>query len=251
MKNLFNHTQKIIAGIFIALWLLLNSASAKADEKIILSSTERQTTLMELYVSQGCSSCPPAQDWLNGFVDDPQLWKDIIPVVFHVDYWDGLGWKDPFASREFTHRQRHYKAADRIASIYTPGFVVNGKEWRGWFEQQAFQPQGMKAGQLIAQVQSGRLEVFYETTPETLFLNVALLGFDLKTQVTRGENRNRELKEHFVVLAHETHVSGNGHWSVAIPGIPIKGEGRHALALWISREGDLTPLQATGGWISE
>ena len=65
---------------------------------LILDSGERQVTLLELYTSQGCSSCPPAERWLHGYLGDDGLWTAMVPAVFHVDYWDGLGWRDTLAS---------------------------------------------------------------------------------------------------------------------------------------------------------
>ena len=73
--------------------------SLQAKEKSIhLSSQNKQFILIELFTSQGCSSCPPAEKWLNQFIKDKELWEKYIPVAFHVDYWDYLGWKDPYSN---------------------------------------------------------------------------------------------------------------------------------------------------------
>src|SRR5437762_13623520 len=96
-------------------------------------SGKTQASLIELFTSEGCSSCPPAEKWLSALKLNPDLWKRTVPVAFHVDYWDRLGWRDRFAKPEFTSRQQRYAAAWGGDSVYTPGFVVNGKEWRGWF----------------------------------------------------------------------------------------------------------------------
>src|SRR5882757_7056938 len=71
-------------------------------------STQERTALLELYTSEGCSSCPPAETWLSGLQDSPRLWKDFAPVAFHVDYWDYLGWKDAWSDAAFAERQRAY-----------------------------------------------------------------------------------------------------------------------------------------------
>src|SRR5437773_2365288 len=105
-------------------------------EPLKLQSAESQTPLLELFTSEGCSSCPPAEAWFSKLKDSPKLWKDFIPVAFHVDYWDHLGWKDPFSSKTFSERQGKYAAAWQNESIYTPGFVWNGTEWRGWFNRE-------------------------------------------------------------------------------------------------------------------
>jgi hypothetical protein len=68
--------------------------------------------LLELYTSEGCSSCPPAESWLSGLAGNDALWKDVVPVAFHVDYWDYLGWRDVFASSAFSERQRDYASVE-------------------------------------------------------------------------------------------------------------------------------------------
>ena len=65
-------------------------------------------SLLELYTSEGCSSCPPAEAWLSNLTTDARLWTDVVPVAFHVDYWDYLGWDDVFACADFSERQRDY-----------------------------------------------------------------------------------------------------------------------------------------------
>ena len=64
---------------------------------VTFASTARQTSLLELYTSEGCSSCPPAEAWLSGLKDNPGLWRDFVPVAFHVDYWNYLGWRDKWS----------------------------------------------------------------------------------------------------------------------------------------------------------
>src|SRR5689334_8314649 len=74
------------------------------------TSGETQVALLELFTSEGCSSCPPAERWLGALRDAPGLWRDFVPIAFHVNYWDRLGWPDRFASREATQRQHAYAA---------------------------------------------------------------------------------------------------------------------------------------------
>src|SRR5580765_4331045 len=99
---------------------------------VLFESVDRKATLLELFTSEGCSSCPPAESWLSRLKESPGLWKEFVPVAFHVDYWDYLGWRDPWSSKTFTDRQHAYANAWRSDSVYTPGFVFNGKEWRAW-----------------------------------------------------------------------------------------------------------------------
>src|ERR1700676_1589940 len=97
--------------------------------EISFESKPARTHLLELFTSEGCSSCPPAEAWLGKLKSDDRLWKDFVPIAFHVDYWDGLGWKDRFAQPEWTRRQNSYAVRWGGSSVYTPGFVLDGREW--------------------------------------------------------------------------------------------------------------------------
>src|SRR5690349_9744798 len=99
----------------------VNSASRSHHSKKSFQSF----AILELFTSEGCSSCPPADLLL------PQLASTdagIIPLSFHVDYWDQYGWKDPFSNASFTDRQRDYAKHFRLESIYTPQLVINGEK---------------------------------------------------------------------------------------------------------------------------
>src|SRR3954451_22950703 len=82
--------------------------------------------VVELFTSQGCSSCPPADALIHDIANDPAMRGRVIPLAFHVDYWDSLGWRDPFSSSEWTQRQARYARTMRLSSAYTPQAVVNG-----------------------------------------------------------------------------------------------------------------------------
>lgn len=111
--------------------ILLAMTSLAAAGEITIESPATRVHLVELFTSEGCSSCPPADDWLRGLKTERGLWREFVPVAFHVDYWDNLGWPDRLASPRFTERQRAYAAAWRANTVYTPGFVLDGREWRG------------------------------------------------------------------------------------------------------------------------
>jgi hypothetical protein len=83
--------------------------------------------LVELYTSEGCSSCPPADRWLSGLKGQP----GVIAVAFHVDYWNGLGWPDRFSSPAFTEKQKQGVGVNGSRYAYTPQIVINGRDWRG------------------------------------------------------------------------------------------------------------------------
>ena len=115
-------------GIVFLLGAVVISSAAESR----FESGPQQTALIELYTSEGCSSCPPAEAWMSRLKNDPGLWKKFVPIAFHVDYWDRLGWRDRFSSQRWTERQLGYAALWRSDSVYTPAVVRNGSELRNW-----------------------------------------------------------------------------------------------------------------------
>lgn len=237
--------------ISIGILFITTLSSAWADAPIEFSSGDQQVQLVELYTSQGCSSCPPAEKWLNKFKSDGRLWKQVVPMAFHVDYWDYLGWRDSYASNAYSARQRQYRKQGNVRSVYTPGFVLNGNEWKGWFSSDPLLFDVMKRGVLSASLQNGQLTANYADSPSPgeLILNVAVLGFDIESAIASGENAGRKLRHEFVVLAHDKHLSNSGSWQASLPSVKSDAARRYGLALWVSLANKLQPLQATGGWL--
>lgn len=234
------------------LWAGCVSSDAQAFEA---RSSSGRTSLLELFSSEGCSSCPPADEWMRSFRGDPGLWKDIVPVTFHVDYWDSLGWKDRFARPEFTARQRRYSAEWKSGSIYTPGFVLNGREWRDWGSRPP-KISGESVGILsIRSLADDKYEVVFnpeKTGREAMKAHVAVLGFDLRSEVTRGENAGRTLIHDFVVLGYAEEAlrqdkDGTSHAIVKV-GSPSADPAK-AIAAWVTGEKSSEPLQATGDFL--
>jgi hypothetical protein len=237
--------------------LLITVAAVPASPMpaTVFESGAAQATLLELFTSEGCSSCPPAEKWLSALKSNPDLWKKIVPVAFHVDYWDRLGWRDRFAKPEFTSRQQRYASTWGGDSVYTPGFVVNGKEWRSWFGGNALPATSTKVGILrVSLGDGGKLTATFvpeATQPRTLTLNVALLGNDLESDVKRGENSGRKLRHDFVVLDFiKTDMANESkRWTGSVTFPTRSGDDKpSAFAAWITEDG--TPIQATGGWLN-
>jgi hypothetical protein len=220
-------------------------------------SSETQTSLLELFTSEGCSSCPPAEAWLSRLKESPGLWKDFIPIAFHVDYWDYLGWRDPWSSKAFTDRQYAYARDWRSDSVYTPGFVLNGKEWRVWSRSQPVPISTAKPGVLRAT--STDLKnwdvTFTPTLPsdENYEVHAALLTSGLTSDVKAGENKGRRLEHDFVVTRLKRYLlRSNGNQAQGRIELEIaKGEPVQsgALVVWVTHPGKPEPLQATGGWL--
>lgn len=240
--------------IAVALTLLC-SASLRASEGIF-ESPEEKVSLIELYSSEGCSSCPPAETWLGQLKEQAGLWKQFVPVAFHVDYWNNLGWPDRFASAKYTQRQRDYAALWNSPTVYTPAFVVDGNEWRR--NERLPANSQTKVGRLQARVSaSGEVDVSFTPTQKQampLVVEVAALGRDILTSVPRGENAGRKLRHDFVVLGlvQSTMVTGNQgelHARLNLPTVtaePISG-----IAIWVKSPTSLVPIQATGGWLEK
>jgi hypothetical protein len=240
---------------FAALFLLLASFSTQA-EVLRLQSTEQQTMLLELFTSEGCSSCPPADRWLSGLKEDPRLWQQLIPVAFHVDYWDYIGWPDRFARAEYGQRQSAHARNWGNGRVYTPGLVQNGDEWSGWFRNRELVLDGPNTvGTLQLSIDANDCQVQFAPTgtiPPQLELNIAVLGFDLESEVNAGENRGRQLQHDFVVLGHKRialQASATGFTAQTELPILSADAPRRAVAAWVSAPQSSRPLQAVGGWL--
>ena len=241
-----------ILQVFLAVSFPLYHVCAERFE-----SGESQTTLLELYTSEGCSSCPPADARLGRLKNSDRLWRDFVPLAFHVDYWNRHGWLDRFSAKKFAARQMLYAANWKGESVYTLAFVLNGREWRQW--SQASEPptsSASSAGNLSATLNNNQ-QVQIDFKPAVTGewdAHLALLGFEMSSQVTRGENSGRNLQHDFVVLnLQNASLRNNGNSpraAVSLEKSDLTKDSRLALAVWVTSPGDPKPVQATGGWLS-
>ncbi|MBA2403603.1 MAG: DUF1223 domain-containing protein [Bdellovibrionales bacterium] len=211
-------------------------------EKIILLmvllvfSEAQAATVIELFTSQGCSSCPPAEKWIGQLRKHPDFMKGIIPMVWHVDYWDQLGWKDTLAKPEFTERQRKYAATWKSQQVYTPGVIVDGQEKRNWRDL-SLAP-NHTSQEFDIKREDKRLNVVYRPAPgQKLWLAIVSDGPSIPIQ--KGENAGRKLSRDFVVTSLQEGKEKQGSFSWDISG----AEG-HAV-IWLEDSGDPKPKQAT------
>lgn len=234
-------------------WLLVmgqNSASASTT----FISPMTKTTLIELYTSEGCSSCPPADRWLSKLKMHDQLWKTLFPVAFHVDYWDYIGWKDKFADKRFTLRQYAYHQAGSVSTVYTPGMMRDGREWRSWrwtddpIKSNISLPEKLKAT-LKTTINDKTIKVEFDraTSTSPYVLNIALLGMNRKSEVTAGENNGKTLIHDFVVIDFQRLPQTNNRVQTWEIDKPEKFNDADAIVSWVSRKNNPTPLQTTGG----
>jgi hypothetical protein len=160
-----------------------------------------RTSLLELYTSEGCSSCPPADRWLSALPAD----SGVVPLAFHVDYWDRLGWRDPFAQAAFSQRQRARNGS--LGWVYTPQLMLDGEDFRAWrrgLPARADTPAEASLALSLEQA-PGHLDVRAESrsaSPAVLRdarLYLALTENRLSSNVTAGENARRTLHHDYVV----------------------------------------------------
>jgi hypothetical protein len=254
------------AFVSIGSALLLTALPSMGRGEITFRSGPAQVALIELYTSEGCSSCPPAEKWLGELTREPGLWQRFVPVAFHVNYWDRLGWGDKLATKAFTQREYAYAEAWRAPNVYTPCFVRNGAEWRPR-DVGLEDPKTSAAGELtVTRRADGTWRVEFapsaagaakDNNASEFEVSVALLGGGIVSAIKAGENSGRELRHEFVALELASAPmirEPGGKFSAAVslaiaPNHGLPAIPRRAIAAWITRRGELAPLQATGGWL--
>ena len=177
-------------------------------------SADKTVALVELYTSEGCDSCPPADRWLSslgpkGFAPDR-----VVPIALHVDYWDYIGWKDPYARQAHSARQRKMARLARAAMVYTPQVLLQGQDFRRWgdaaFEQAVAKINTQPAKARISLSLDTRRRDAFEVTAaaellaaspgEDIALFLGAYENKLVSEVKAGENRGKSLPHDYVVL---------------------------------------------------
>jgi len=200
-----------ISTSFLIATLLVVPVALQASQCNVKSGSTR-VALLELYTSEGCSSCPPADEWLSKLSKQGVGPDQLLPLSLHVDYWDYIGWQDPFAGPEYTQRQREIGQRNRLRSIYTPQMVFNGRDFRSW-RRQNISPllkevnawpaaANLSLGWNDASGESLNLDLNAELLADAgagsvLFL--AVYENDLVSNVNAGENSGRALHHDYVV----------------------------------------------------
>jgi hypothetical protein len=186
-----------VALTFAALCATL---SAQAAPACAARSGPTVPAVVELYTSEGCSSCPPADRWLTALNGRP----DVVALAFHVDYWDGLGWKDRFAQAQFTQRQNATQHTSGARFSYTPQAIVNGRDVPNWSVLSAgtlpARPPAT-VGLALAAEGSGLVLTVVPGggAPAKLSGYVAVVDDGMQTRVGAGENRGATLRQDDVV----------------------------------------------------
>ena len=198
-----------LTHLFTFVCISIMPAALAAAECSAKSGTQT-VPLLELYTSEGCSSCPPADKWLSNLKLDA---NKVVPLAFHVDYWDYIGWKDRFAKAEYSDRQRKTAANNGSSFVYTPQFTLNGRDFRAWngarlnqsVENSLKQPSRVNLaldavkqtdGQIILK---GTAQAVSAADIKNASIFIAIYENKVVSQVSAGENNGRELRHDYVV----------------------------------------------------
>ena len=193
-----------MATLWLAALLLISTCATAAAPVCAARSTPQQTPLVELYTSEGCSSCPPADRWLSTLPSasaSAQAQPAVLAAAFHVSYWDRLGWPDRFASPVFTARQAAMVRSTGARQVYTPQVLVNGRDWRGW-PTLPVMVAGPARASIVLQRHGNQVEVAVTPGPDApaqLALWWAVLEDGHGSAVSAGENRGEQLRRDHVV----------------------------------------------------
>lgn len=217
----------------------------------IAQSKTSSLVVLELFTSQGCSSCPPADALLKRTKNENTT--NVIALSYHVDYWDYIGWKDPFSKAEYTKKQQKYGRKFVSNSIYTPQVVVNGKThfvgsnanlMRKNLE--AFSKTLPKNGIKISNIIRNKLQIKFNYDISGVvtnkYLRVNLVLTERTTSVARGENKNRILKNSNIVI-EEVYIEledKTGTAKLEIPAIANKNDELAIVAIVQSKNLDIT-----------
>ena len=189
--------------------MLLSGAAFAADVTCSAKSGKATAALIELYTSEGCSSCPPAEAWLATSTQRHAVPEKLVPLALHVDYWNHLGWIDPFAQARFSDRQSYWAHLNNTNTIYTPQVLLNGQALVHWQKQGDAAIPRVNTLPARADItldvvrRPNQIEITSQAharnNPGQTGLYVAVYERNLVRRIEAGENRGRTLRHDFVV----------------------------------------------------
>ncbi|MBB5634426.1 hypothetical protein HDE68_000311 [Pedobacter cryoconitis] len=218
----------MIAGCLAILFVIVTAFVNYQDDNVVKKSKNKGFAVIELFTSEGCSSCPPADD-LVAKIQQENKDKQIYILAFHVDYWDRQGWKDVFSDASYTKRQRQYAGSLNLATIYTPQIVVNGKtEFVGSDERALLnaisgglntEPAGTLT--LEAKAENNHLSVNYQAAvTKHSDLVLAMVQKSAQSKVKAGENSGATLSHVQIVrkmVIQAIGADGKGKINMTLP----------------------------------
>lgn len=209
-----------LIGVLVIMAAFKNLQNKQAMKKIQTTENSKGFAVLELFTSEGCSSCPPADELIEKIRQDNKN-RQIYILAFHVDYWDHQGWKDKFSEHRFSERQRQYASWLGLRTIYTPQLVINGTTEHVGSDQgpilrtisRELDKPSADTLALEAKVEAGKLKVQYEGVGEELVL--ALVQRSAHTNVKAGENSGRSLS-HVQIVRGLQHVSMSSRKNISM-----------------------------------
>lgn len=210
---------------FAALFSLIASSFTCADSSNKKTAAGTTTgngfAVVELFTSEGCSSCPPADDAVANLLK--QYNNNVYVLGYHVDYWDNLGWKDAFSNAAFTQRQRSYAGVFKLSSVYTPQVVINGEEQFVGSDESKLHAsinkdlkESMQQNLIVtAKANNNTVNVSYQTNSANN-LNIALIQLSAETKVQRGENHGATLHHVNIVRNIQTIALKNNSGNISL-----------------------------------
>ncbi len=231
--------------IAIVLFAFLNTAWAAEPFAIV-----------ELFASEGCSSCPPADEVLRTLTQEASSQgKKILTLSFQVDYWNKLGWKDPFSRREFTQRQYQYATVLGTSSVYTPQMIINGQKAfvgsdeskaRAYIKEYLKTPGDVTITLKLQKAADENVFVQYscDKKPEFSMIHFALVERDVQSHVTAGENEGRILNHDHIVRDFKSInlKDNNGDMRLSLPkGMNLE---KSSVIVFVQRVNDMKILGA-------
>jgi hypothetical protein len=229
----------------LALLLAACSAAQAQQPACRVASPATRTPVIELYTSEGCSSCPPADRWLSGLKDAAAQGR-VVAQAFHVGYWDSQGWVDRFASPAHTTRQREVAANNHDFSIYTPQLVRDGRDWRDYEHVLSQKPEPATVAIELARMGADSVEAQVKPqstgTSWAAYWTVTEHGFASK--VTAGENAGESLKHDFVVRQYVPAGTYQGAQVLKLRPVPATPGHAQQVNLVVTEVKGGKPLQA-------
>ncbi|MFK7750403.1 MAG: DUF1223 domain-containing protein [Kordia sp.] len=221
----------------------------------LVNKKQNAVVVLELFTSQGCSSCPSA-DALLEKVQTEFKNENIFTLSYHVDYWNYIGWKDPFSQSAFTKKQRSYARKFRDNQVYTPAVIVNGKEHfvgsnqtKMYAKIKEYKKKSSQYTILLGAIENSAKNIKFNYKIDgniaATKARVVLAIQERTTEVKRGENARRTLKNHNIVVNENylTEVNKKGNYTIDIPKIVTKND---ALRVFLILENDQKDILSAG-----
>jgi hypothetical protein len=242
--------------------MALAGAAMGAEPACSAYTGPHTTALVELYTSEGCDTCPPADHWLSSLFSQGFRPDQVVPLALHVDYWDYIGWKDPFGRAEFSVRQRKLAAMRRPVVVYTPQVVLQGQDFRRWASGDFAE----RVARINASAARARIALTIRAVePKAIRADLSAILFDpaeqknaavylaayenrLASEVKAGENRGKRLEHDFVVREWIGPIAfgegGKLEESRALPLLPGAKAKNLGVAAFVQNRGTSEVLQA-------